>query len=217
MGGGMGGAGGLPPEFAAMMGGMGGMQMGGMPGGMQMGGMRQQQQQQQQQPARYDAMRSGTTVTVQGLQNSQHLNGESGRIKTYEASKGRYVVDLGPESGGEVSLKADNLQQMVPGVILQGIDSDPSLNGKSGSIWRYDAGKDRYVVRLAAQPKTLSLRPEAVVLPKGTCVKIRGLQAKPQLNGQRGTVQSFDRQAGRYVVQTGPSDSAKLKPGNVVA
>ena len=195
--------------------------MGGMGGASRMstnmGGMRQQQQ-RQQQPTRFDAMKPGTKVTVQGLGSAAHLNGETGAVLYYEPSKGRYVVELGDEDDSQqVSLKSDNLQQLVRGVILQGIDSDASLNGKSGSLLRYDAQKDRYLVRLAAIPRALSLRPESVLLPNGTCVTIRNLQAKPVLNGQRGTITSFDRQAGRYVVQLNQSESAKLKPGNVLA
>jgi len=54
------------------------------------------------------------------------------------------------EEGGEVlALKPANLQQIVSGVILQGIEADPTLNGKSGTILKYDEAKDRYTVRQA--------------------------------------------------------------------
>ena len=71
-------------------------------------------------------------------------------------------------------------------------------------------------LRLAALPRSVSVKPENVVLPPGTCVTVRSVQAKPQLNGQRGTITSFDREVGRFVVQLS-SETVKLKPANVLA
>ena len=55
-------------------------------------------------------------------------------------------------------------------------------------------------------------------IPITTTVHLRGLQAKPELNGQRGVVTFFDASSGRCTVQLedgrGPY---KVKPGNLRA
>jgi hypothetical protein len=53
------------------------------------------------------------------------------------------------ESEGEsLSLRPSNLQQIVSGVILTGIEAEGGhLNGKSGTLLKFDAEKDRYTVR----------------------------------------------------------------------
>jgi hypothetical protein len=70
---------------------------------------------------------------------------------------------------------------------------------------------------LNAVARSVSVRPENVVLPSDTCVTIRQVQARPELNGVRGTIESYDRAAGRYVVKLSKSEAVRLKPGNVIA
>jgi len=224
-GGGMGGGGrgvrmrmgpGMP---AGMMFGGGGMPggLGGMFGGMGVPGVGMKRPASPQRPvARYDALRPGTRVTLFGLVKAPHLNGDSATVKDFDSVKGRYVVGL-DESGETLALRPDNVQQLLPGVILQGLDSEPDLNGKSGTLLKYDALKDRYAVRLAAVRRTLSVKADNVKLPKGSVVTIRGVVAKPALNGRRGTVAGFDAEGGRYLVQTSKDEQLKLKPQNVVA
>ena len=65
--------------------------------------------------------------------------------------------------------------------------------------------------------RAVSVRPENIILPAGTVVTVRGVQAKPALNGQRGTIDSFDREAGRFVVKFPRNETVKLKPSNVFA
>ena len=98
---------------------------------------------------------------------------------------------------------------------MTGVTSDTSLNEKTGTVVGWDEEKERYSVRLSSQTRALSLRPECVVLPAGTCVTIRDVQAKPQLNGKRGKVQSYDYGAGRFVVQLSGSEQVKLRPANL--
>jgi hypothetical protein len=65
--------------------------------------------------------------------------------------------------------------------------------------------------------RAVSVRPDTVILPPGTVVTVRGVVAKPELNGQRGTIESYDREAGRFVVKFPKNESAKLRPGNLIA
>ena len=69
------------------------------------------------------------------------------------------------------------------------------------------------VVRLLAAP--LFDAPQPLLLP-GTRVTVRGLQAKPQLNGASATILEFDRTSGRYATALCESGSMLgLKPANV--
>ena len=151
--------------------------------------------------------------------NAAERNGDTARVESFLADKERYLVRA-DEDGEVLSLKPGNLQQLVRGVTLAGIEGEPGLNGKSGTLLKHDPAKDRYLVRLAALPRTVAVRPENVVLPAGTCVTIKGVVARPELNGRRGTVaQAFDAAAGRYVVAAGAAggEQLKLRPANVLA
>jgi len=86
------------------------------------------------------------------------------------------------DDGEQLSVRPQNLQQLVPGVVLTGLsDGDasegPSLNGKSGVLLKFDAKKERYNVRLTAVRRTVAVKPENVVLPAGIVVTIRGKNA----------------------------------------
>ena len=53
---------------------------------------------------------SGQTVTVVGLEARPELNGQRGKVGTYDASKGRYAVQLdGMLKSDSIMLKADNM------------------------------------------------------------------------------------------------------------
>ena len=59
-------------------------------------------------------------------------------------------------------------------------------------------------------------RPRAdVVMPEGTWLQLAGLQQKPELNGQYGAVELFDRADGRYHIRLGSGDVVRIKPQNV--
>jgi len=222
-GGGFGGGGGGSPfmQFSLMGGGGGGfgamppgMSMGGMPGmSMGMGGAPRTRT-RARPPERHDRMKKGTYVSIKGLTGATERNGTQARVVEFDDRRGRYVVEVEGEDS-TLALKPSNLTQLVTGVIVTGVSSDESLNGKTGTIMFFDEEKDRYSVRLSSVPRALSLRPENVIFPRGTCVAIRDLRRKPELNGQRGTVRSFDRSGGRYVVDVGTTEQISLRPGNV--
>ena len=63
---------------------------------------------------------------------------------------------------------------------------------------------------------TASQQPRvAVVLPAGTWVRLDGPLQKPQLNGECGTLQLFDRANGRYEVQLGSARVMRIRPQNI--
>ena len=77
-----------------------------------------------------------------------------------------------------------------------------------------DEEAGQYTIELP--DSTVIQRPRAdVLLPEGTWLWLDGLQQKPELNGQCGAVQSFDRAAGRYGIKLGSGDVVRIKPQNV--
>jgi len=54
-------------------------------------------------------------------------------------------------------------------------------------------------------------------IPPGTVVSFKGLRSKPERNGDRGVVQQYSRQNGRYVVQVEDSEETMaVKPSNLL-
>ena len=59
------------------------------------------------------------------------------------------------------------------------------------------------------------LRAGDLCIPVGTTVEIKGCQSKPELNGQRATIDSYDRPAKRYILRLGGDALIAMKPKNV--
>mmetsp|Transcript_22149 Transcript_22149/g.45870 ORF Transcript_22149/g.45870 Transcript_22149/m.45870 type:complete len:395 (-) Transcript_22149:773-1957(-) len=225
-GGGGGGGGGMDP-FSMMFqqGGMGGSgmmgSMGGMPGGqgmrMNMGGpggmsgMRQSAT--KPAPPRYDAIPPGTVVSLKGLVNASDRNGDRGVVKQYIPSSGRYVVVL-EDSDDTMSVKASNLLQHVH-VRIHDIQSQPELNGKTGTIIAWNPGKERYAIYVMALEKVVSLKPGNVVLEAGTCAQLTGLSSRPELNGKWGTIKDWIRESNKYDVQLSAQQVIRIKVENM--
>jgi hypothetical protein len=214
--GGGGGNIGMDPFGSMFMG--GGPMGGGFPGGSMNGmpagfGHPQQQQQQRRRVKRYDTIPVGTVVSLKGLQSQPERNGDRGEIQDFDDASGRYVVNL-EDSDEFLRVKPSNLLQHVH-VTMQGIESQPEMNGKKGTIIAWNDHKGRYQVYLIDMAKVLSLRPTNVVLENGTVAHIVGLQAKPQLNGKFGTIKSWDRASNRYDVQISADQILRLKAENV--
>jgi hypothetical protein len=201
--------------FGSMFG--GGPMGGGFPGGSMNGrpgsfGMPQQRQ-PQRRVKRYDTIPAGTVVSLKGLQSQPERNGDRGEIQDYDDASGRYIVQL-EDSDECLRVKPSNLLQHVH-VTMQGIESQPELNGKRGTIIAWNDHKGRYQIYCMDMAKVLSLRPTNVVLENGTVGHIVGLQAKPQLNGKFGTIKSWDRTSNRYDVYISPDQILRLKAENV--
>ena len=225
-GGGFGGAGmdgGLPRGvFGNVMGGgfpMGGMGMGGMGGmggGMRggfPGGFRQQQQRRTEPPKRLDAIDVGTGVLVKGLRGAAEHNGRGGVIKSFDASKSRYVVAI--KDGPTLRLSRKNVQQQVRNVKITGIKSRQELNGATCIITNYDEDKGRYKVRLS-NGSSAAMKPENVILPQGTCVVIRNLSTA-RWNGTYGKIEKYDSASGKYSIKVSPKQILKIRSVNVLA
>ena len=226
MGPGMGGRGGpgggpgmagLPPGFAEMMG--GGMGGGGMPGGMggmggfpgmMGGGMPGGSRKQPEQPS---AIPAGTAVSVHGLQGAAQHNGKGARVESYDAAAGRYTVTL--DDGDALKIKFDNLLQLAKCEVT-GMQNRAELNGQTATIAGYDAGKQRFHADIQGVGRA-SLLLSNLILPAGTRGRVFGLtsEAGSKWNDKVGKVLSFDREAGRYLMEMSKSDQLKLKRDNL--
>mmetsp|Transcript_24025 Transcript_24025/g.56706 ORF Transcript_24025/g.56706 Transcript_24025/m.56706 type:complete len:350 (+) Transcript_24025:133-1182(+) len=209
---GMGGGRGGPGIHMSMgghpgMGGFGGMGgMGGRPSGF---GMRSQQP----QPKRYDAIPTGTIVSLKGLISKPEKNGDRGEIVQYDPNTGRYVVRI-EDTEETLKVKPSNLLQHVH-VKVHGLESRADLNGEKATILAWDEGKERYNIYVMKISKCISLKPSNVVLDNGAVGRITGLQSKPELNGKWGTINSFNSSTGRYDVQLSAGKILRLKLDNI--
>jgi DnaJ family protein B protein 4 len=213
-GGGFGMGGGDP--FMDMLGGMGGggsmRGMGGMPGMGGMGSFRQQCM--PTAPKAYDVIPAGTIVSLKGLVNAALHNGDRGVIKQYISSSKRYVVELEDEDE-TLSVKPENLLQHVH-VRIHDIQSQPELNGQTGTIITWCPDKERYNIYVANKNKVVSLKPGNVVLENGTVARLNGLNSKPELNGKWGTIKDWIRDSNKYDVQLSASQIIRVKVENMI-
>jgi len=207
--------GGMPGGMGGMPGGMGGLfgEMGGMPG--MMGGMKGRGKGSRgPAPTPPYAMPNGTTVVVRDLAKAQEHNGKTGKIMGWDQTKGRYEVEL--EGDTTLSLRPANLTQQVR-VKLVGIESQPELNGQSGMILNFNAG--RYSVRLntklANGRDVVGLQPNNAILQTGTRVTTTGL-SNEQFNGKMAEVMEVHEEALRYTVRLEGGKQIKIKLENVL-
>ena len=105
--------------------------------------------------------------------------------------------------------------------VVIGVQSRPELNGAEVTIKRFLKDKGRYTVLLppdaAGKQESINLKPANLVLAEGSAVIATGLTGAPELNGQRGEVEGWVEEKGRYAVrlQGGARKKvANLRPDN---
>lgn len=214
------------PRMTSSMGGAGhhdpfsmfGPMGGGMPMGGSFGGhdpfQPQPQRRSQVHVKRYDAIPNGTPVSLKGLISQPERNGDRGEVIDYDANAKRYTVLLEDTDDEKLRVKPDNLLQHVH-VRLHSIESQPSLNGQRGTIIAWDGKKERYNIYVMDLSKTVSLKPNNVILDVGTVAQIVNLTSKPELNQQFGTIKSFIQDSNRYDVQLSEQQVIRIKLDNV--
>ena len=182
---------------------------GGMPMGVAGGGMPQRRS----AVKRYDAIPNGTVVSLKGLVGQPERNGDRGEITDYDSSTGRYTVVL-EDTEEMLRVKPTNLLQHIH-VTLQGIESQPALNGQRGTIIAWNEHNERYNIYVMNLSKVVSLKPANVILENASVGKIVNLTAKPELNGKFGTIKSWIRDSNRYEVQVSGSSVLRIKTDNI--
>merc|ERR1712003_410267 len=151
------------------------------------------------QVKRYDAIPTGTIVSLKGLISKPEENGDRGEVVQYDPSTGRYVVRL-EDTEETLKVKPSNLLQHVH-VKVHGLENRSDLNGEKATILAWDERKERYNIYVMSISKCISLKPSNIVLDNGTVGRITGLQSKPELNGRWATINGFNSSTGRYDVQ----------------
>jgi hypothetical protein len=192
------------------------MSMGGHPGMGGYGGMGGQPgfgRPTRRQPKRYDAIPTGTIVSLKGLVSKPEKNGDRGEVVQYDPSTGRYVVQI-EDTNETIKVKPSNLLQHVH-LKVYGLESRADLNGEKATILAWDEGKERYNIYVMKVSKCISLRPSNIILDNGAVGRITGLQSKPELNGKWGTINSFNSSTGRYDVQLSADKILQLKLDNI--
>jgi curved DNA-binding protein CbpA len=100
-------------------------------------------------------------------------------------------------------------------VTISGLFQSPELNGKLGTLLRYNHDRQRYDVQI--HNRTVSLKPENVILSPKTLVQVHGLQTSPQYNDSWAEVLGFNQETGKYDVQIIDGQQLRLKPTNIRA
>ena len=117
----------------------------------------------------------------------------------------------GPMGGGQPA--PFNKLPEGTAVLVKGLQGAPQHNGKSGQVQGYDGAKGRYVVALGDGTQ-VSLKQDNVQQQVEGC-EVLGIQSKPELNGQIGTVLDFDAAKERCHVRLG-GKTASLAAANII-
>jgi hypothetical protein len=162
---------------------------------------------------RYDAIPSGTVVSLKGLVSQPDRNGDRGEVQQYDPRSGRYIVVL-EDNEETMSVKPSNLLQHVH-VKLHDLESRPEMNGQRGTILAWNATNERYNVYVMSLSKVIGMRPSNIILENDTVAQIQGLVSKPELNGKWGTITAWNQESGRYDVKISSAQILRLKPENM--
>ena len=162
---------------------------------------------------RADRLPHGALVKLVDLSSSSAFNGSVGTIECFDQLKQRYVVAL--QGGHSLAVRPDNVRQIIAQPRVVGT-SQQRLNGKVAASATFDTASKRYRVE-GIDGATIALKPANVVLPQRMRVIIDGVQSKPHLNGEKGSIVSVDETSERYVVQTLNNEKLKLRYGAVAA
>jgi len=160
---------------------------------------------------RYDIILNGTVVSLKDLVEHPERNGDYGKIVEYDEN--RYTVKL-TEPYELLKVKPMNLQQHVH-VTLQKLVVNPHLNGQRGAIFSFNKLRDRYHVYVVKEKKIYSVKPNNVVLDKGTTGRLVNLKSKPAFNNKYGTIDNWIRSSNRYDVLLSPNTKIRIKIENI--
>merc|ERR1712032_1085912 len=138
----------------------------------------------------------GTQVILHGLKDAPHRNGTKGKVRTFDAGKGRYSVDVGDRSG-LLSLRPLNLTQLCSAEVFD-LKTRSELNGSAVDILNFDDASGRYIVRLPQCSEEIALRPGNIALKEGMSVVLSGLVGSEELNGCVFRLTGCDKGRSRY-------------------
>lgn len=177
----------------------------------------------------FNLLRPGTQVVTQSLVHSPHLNRQRGVVLQYQPQSARYLVQLESDVSSfingrmaPVAIRPENLLQTAK-VKIQGLRTQPTLNGKEATICAYSRATNRYVVKVdhLLSTREISLQPTNIRITNGTLIRLEGLQQASQWNGMYGTIICFIEDTsgtagfGRYEVKLSRQYGVRVKVENV--
>jgi hypothetical protein len=140
----------------------------------------------------------GTEVLLGDLVTRQDLNGQLGRIESYDDQSRRYFVRL-ETSAVIVMVSPSNLvctsvagshpsSNIFPGtyVSLINLTSRTELNGCFGKIDRFDAPSGRYIVTLDSGTRTVTVKPSNVTQTRKRKAAPSSSATEPNRSGRHG-------------------------------
>jgi len=168
---------------------------------------------QPREPA-FNELPPGQRVRICGLTGAPEHNGMEGKIKGFDVSKQRYVIDLGEKS---LSLRAANLLQLLAVQVRCG---EKLEDWRDVQVDDFDADSGEFSLRGEGDESTVRAKlgdPEGPVLKADTRIVVHGLQAESaqQWNDRIGKVLEYDQAAERYLVQVAAGSQLKIRPGNL--
>jgi len=164
-------------------------------------------------PERPDLLPRDARVQISGLAASSEYNGSIGMVSAFDEEQQRYRVCI--DGGASLSVRPLNVRQIISEARVTGT-SQPLLNGRVAPFAIFDETSKRYVVEgVTESGKAIAIKPDNLVLPAHTTIKIEGLTSRPQLNGRCGQI--VDVEPDRYVVRLQGDTHLRLRFGAVAA
>jgi len=161
----------------------------------------------------------GSHVVVFGMQTATDLNGQEVTVEGVDKDSGRYVVRIPGGDGGAKSLRKVTASHLKP----LGDDSVSASDAAASPEEKHREAMHGFMEDMqrrtddAARQDNLagdSGGPQRI--PPGTKVRVDGLVKLQSLNGQMGTIRTFDYSSGRYIVQFPGMPPRKLKAENLL-
>ena len=177
------------------------------------------------------SLAAGARVVIFGLKARPEVNGRSGTIKGFDASKGRYAVEVKPDADGSgseaetLALKRDNLVSSASVELAAPPDgSDGELpaacaGATSGLLVGYDPETHCYrlkpILESGERGGEVEVPAACCRVPDGSSAVVCGLSGAPEHNGKSAHVLGVHGETGRYTVALPDGKQLRLKRANV--
>ena len=154
-------------------------------------------------------LKNNTEVIIDGLISKNYLNGNTGKIASYNPTKNRYSIIVIDES---ISIKECNIIQKIYNIKLKDMIKQPNLNDKIGDIVKWDAYKLRIQVKLS-DDSIIDVKTNNIIYPIDTLVYIKNLENNEYYNNKLGKVVSYSDQ--KYVLNLYNNMNVRIHSDNI--
>jgi len=153
-----------------------------------------------------------TEVIIDGLIHKSYLNGETGKIVSYNSDKHRYTLNIKNDVIDEnVSIGESNIIQKIYNIKLKNIIKNPELNDKIGNIIGWDAYKRRIQVKL--DDCVANVKINNILYPINTLVYIKNLENNVYYNNKLGKVVSYSDS--KYILNLYNNMNVRIHSDNI--